>query len=114
MAEGRRGLKGTLSNILRSILQGNFLQRIHADKVFPQIIYIFLLAWLAIFLNIQIEKTMAKVEKNKEKLEETEIHHAQKTVEYVSLGRLSTVKELLEEKGSEVGIPDKPAARIDK
>ena len=107
MAEGRRGLKRILSNVLRSILQGNFLQRIHADKVFPQIIYIFLLAWLAIFLNIQIEKTMAKVE-------ETEIHHAQKTVEYVSLGRLSTVKELLEEKGSEVGIPDKPAARIDK
>lgn len=114
MAEGRRGVKVTLGNVLRSILQGNFLQRVHADKVFPQIAYFFLLVWFAIFLNIQIEKTMAKVERNKERLQETEIHHAQKTVEYVSLGRLSTVKGLLEEEGSDVGIPDKPASKIEK
>jgi hypothetical protein len=101
--------KGVLADIFRSILKGELLVRLHADKALPEILYLFVLVWLSIFLNIKIEKTMAEVETNKERLQETEIHHAQKTVEFVSLGRLSTVKGLLEEKGSDVGIPNKPA-----
>jgi hypothetical protein len=42
------------------------------------------------------------------------IYHAQKTVEVVSLDRISTVEDLLQKSGSDVELPVRPADRIIK
>jgi hypothetical protein len=54
------------------------------------------------------------VEAGKKELANVEIYHAQKVVELAGLNRMTTVRDLLEEKGSKVGLPEKPAARIQK
>ena len=57
---------------------------------------------------------MVQVERNKRELESLKIYHAQKTCEYVSLDRISTVEEMLKQKQSEVTTPQKPADIIIK
>ena len=63
---------------------------------------------------MMVQKTLVQVEKNKDVLSEMKIYHAQKTVQIARLGRLSTVERLLEENGSEVTLPQKPADAIRK
>ena len=65
-------------------------------------------------MRLQIEKTLTKVEENQKRLDDMEIYHAQKVVELVGLNRLTTVRNLLHEKGSQVDIPQQPAVTIKK
>ena len=51
-------------------------------------------------------------EKNKTKIENLKIFKAQKTCEIVSLDRISTVETMLEELGSDIKQPEKPADRL--
>lgn len=102
----------TILNSLNAILHGEFLLRIRIDKYFIHILYSFLLLWLSILLDIRVEKTMVEVEDNKKILNDIKIYHAHKTVEIVSLNRISTVQQMLEEKGSNVTLPEKPASII--
>ena len=97
MEKGRNTEKVTVKTVFKSILSGDIL---------------FLLGLINIFLNYKIEQTMVKVERNKVILEEYKIYHAQKTYEFVKLGRMSTVQKMLEEGGSEVTAPVKPAEII--
>jgi len=97
-----------------AILHGELLLRLRFDKYFPHIIYTFFLMWMMIWMSMKIENTMVKVEKNKTTLNDMKIYHAQKTVEVVSLDRISTVEDLLRKSGSDVDIPVKPADRIVK
>jgi hypothetical protein len=69
---------------------------------------------MMIWLSMKIENTMVKVEKNKTTLNDMKIYHAQKTVEVVSLDRITTVEDMLEKIGSDVELPVKPADRIMK
>ena len=94
---------------LISIGQGTFLIRLRVDKLFPYILYAFALAWLSIWLSYKAEKTMYRVEVNKERIENLKIDHANKTCEIVSLTRISTVEKMLKESGSSVEAPQKPA-----
>jgi len=41
-----------------------------------------------------------------------EIYHAQKTVELASLSKMSRIRAMLEESGSKLTMPEKPADRI--
>ena len=45
-------------------------------------------------------------------LEDVEIYHAQKTVELAGLSRMSKVQKMLEDSGSRLTMPDKPADKI--
>lgn len=101
-----------MRNSFTAALRGEFLLRLRFDRWFLHIIYFFILCTLNIWLTLEIEQTMLDEEKNKAKLEELKIYHAQKTCELVSLDRLSTVQELLEKSGSELAIPEKPADKI--
>ena len=101
-------------NGLVAILHGELLLRLRFDKYFPHIIYTFFLLWLMIWLSMKIENTMVKVEKNKATLTDMKIYHAQKTIEVVSLDRISTVEDLLQKSGSDIELPVKPADRIIK
>lgn len=101
-----------LKNACRAIFKGEFLLRINVSKYFIHIIYTFFLFWISIFLSLKIEKTMTRVEENRKVLEDMEIYHAQKTVELVKMGRISTIEQMLQDNGSEVAMPLKPAERI--
>ena len=96
-----------LKNCLMAILRGEFLMRF--DRFFVHIIWTFLLFWVMILSSMMVQKTLVCVEKNKETLTDLKIYHAQKTVELARLGRLTTVEGLLEQNGSDVTLPDKPA-----
>ena len=104
--------KLTISTVIRSILSGDILLLLRGDRLLPYILFLFVLGWINIFLNYMIEQTMVKVENNKVLLESYKIYHAQKTYEFVKMGRISTVEEMLEKAGSEVSSPEKPADTI--
>ncbi len=101
-----------VTNVLKSIISGDILLRMRVDRLFPYILYLFLLGWLSIWMSYKMEQTMTEAERIGKELETIKIYHAQKTCEYVGLDRISTVEAMLEEKGSEVKAPQKPADRL--
>lgn len=103
-----------LKNAFLATVKGELLLRLHIGRYFIHIIYTFFLFWVSIWLSLKIEKTLTRVEDNRKELADLEIYHAQKTVELVSLNRMSRVQEMLEQKGSAVTMPEKPADRIVK
>lgn len=90
------------------------MNTMNLGQYFIHIIWTFFLFFMSIWLSLQVEKTLTKVEAGKKELANVEIYHAQKVVELAGLNRMTTVRDLLEEKGSKVGLPEKPAARIQK
>ncbi len=104
----------SVKNILKSVISGDILLRMRVDRLFPYILYAFLLGWMSIWMSYKMELTMTQAEKNKKELEALKIYHAQKTCEYVGFDRISTIESMLEEKGSDVKAPQKPADIIKK
>jgi hypothetical protein len=104
--------KITFSTISNALFSGELLILLGVDKYLPHILVLFALGWVNIFMNYKIEQAMAEVEKNKVTLENYRIYHAQKTYQFVRMGRLSTVENMLEKAGSKVGTPEKPAETI--
>lgn len=102
-----------IKNAVKAIFLGELLLRMRLDRFFIHILYTFLMFWIAILTSMMVQNTLVKVEKNKAKIAELKIYHAQKTVKLVSLGRLETVEEQLSRRGSEISSPEKPAARIE-
>ena len=93
----------------KSIISGDILLRMRVDRLFPYILYAFVLGWFSIWMSYKTEQTMLKVQKNNETLKTLKIHNAQMTYELVELDRLSTVESMLEDMGSNVKAPGKPA-----
>ena len=106
--------KMSVVKVLKSIISGDILLVMGVHRLFPYILYAFILGWVSIWMSYKAEQTMTMVEANKKELETLKIHHAQKTCEYVGLDRISTIEEMLTEKGSEVRAPEKPADIIKK
>ena len=104
--------KITFSTISNALFSGELLILLGVDKYLPHILVLFALGWVNIFMNYKIEQAMAEVEKNKVTLENYRIYHAQKTYQFVKMGRISTVEDMLEQKGSELSAPVKPAETI--
>lgn len=103
---------GLIRNSVGAILQGEFLIRLKFDRYFLHIIYLFFLAVVSIWIKLEIDQTMVRLEESKKELEDYKIYYSQKTCELVELDRLSTVEDMLEEKGSALTLPQKPADRI--
>jgi len=104
--------KLTIGTIFGSIIRGDILLLLRVDRLLPYILVLFVMGWINIFLNYKIERTLVQVEANKVLLENYRIYHAQKTYQFVRMGRLSTVENMLEKAGSKVGTPEKPAETI--
>ena len=104
--------KGGFRNAALATIKGEFLLRLHVSRYFIHIIYTFFLFWVSIWLSLKIEKTLTRVEENRKVLEDVEIYHAQKTVELAGLSRMSKVQKMLEDSGSRLTMPDKPADKI--
>jgi hypothetical protein len=109
-----RSRKDAVIRVVKAIISGDILLLMRIDRFFPYILYAFILGWVSIWMSYRMEQTMIQVEKNKVELENLKIHHAQKTCEYVGLDRISTIEAMLEEKGSQVKAPVKPADIIRK
>lgn len=103
-----------LRNAGLAILQGELLLRLNVSKYFVHIIYTFFLIWVSIWLSLKIEKTLSVVEDNRRALSDIEIYHTQKMVELEGYSRLSNVREMLNDAGSGLEMPAKPADRIKK
>lgn len=101
-----------LRNAALATVKGEFLMRLQISRYFIHIIYTFFLFWMSIWLSLNIEKTLTKVEDNRKALEDVEIYHAQKTIELAGLSRMSRVQRMLEESGSKLTMPAKPADRL--
>ena len=110
MEEGKEKLAA--KTVMKSIWSGDILLLLRVDKLLPYILFLFVLGWVNIFLNYRIEQTMVQVEKNQKLLKEYKAYHAQKTYEYVTLSRISTVESMLEDAGSKITAPQKPAYRL--
>ena len=102
----------SVSTVLKSILSGDILLLLRVDRLLPYILVLFVLGWINIFLNYRIEQVMVQVENNQTILEDYKIYHAQKTYQFVKMGRISTVEDMLEKGGSELSAPIKPAETI--
>ena len=95
-----------LKNAALATLKGELLLRLHVSRYFIHIIYTFFLFW--------VEKTLTRVEDNRKVLADMEIYHAQKTVELAGLSRMSKIQAMLEESGSKLTMPEKPADRLNE
>ena len=110
----RKGVFKASIEILKYIGRGDFLIRMRVDKLFPYILYTVFIGIVSIWLSYKAEKTMYRVEVNKNKIESLKYAHANKTCEIIGLSRISTVEKMLEESGSELRIPEMPAYTIKK
>mgnify|MGYP003326307526 CR=1 FL=1 len=99
---------------LVSVGRGTFLIRMRVDKLFPYILVLFVIGCANIWLSYEVEQAALRVEKNKNEIETLKIYHSHLTGEIVELNRISTIEKMLENMGSEVRIPDKPADTIKK
>ena len=95
-------------NAALATIKGEFLLRLHVSRYFIHIIYTFFLFWVSIWLSLKIEKTLTRVEENRKVLEDVEIYHAHGSM----LSRMSKVQKMLEDSGSRLTMPDKPADKI--
>ena len=89
--------------------RGDLLTRLRVDRLLPYILYLFVLGCISIWMSYHAEQTMLKVQKNNEIIRTLKIYNAQKTYELVGLDRIATVEKMLEEAGSQVKAPEKPA-----
>ena len=102
-----------LAASVAAIFKGQLIFKLKIDKYFLQIAWTFLLFAMTILFSLGVDSALSKVEKNKKTLKELEILHTQKKYELITLNRRSTVSSLLEEKGSAVKEPEKPAITIE-
>lgn len=86
--------------------------RLGCDKLFAHIVYTFMLFWMLILMNIMVENTMGKVEKNRPVLRELKIYHTEKKVELARIGRITEADRMLKDRGSAVTFPEIPAGKI--
>ena len=101
-----------LLSSLKAILKGEFLLRLNVGRYFVHIVYTFFLMAMVIWISLAIDNTMLKVEKNKATINELTIINNQKTYELVKTSSRSSVRELLEQMGSEVTEAQKPATTV--
>ncbi|MBQ1618120.1 MAG: hypothetical protein II095_01140 [Bacteroidales bacterium] len=103
-----------LRNSFTAILQGELLMRLKLDKVFVHILYVFFLLGLLILMSLGVEHSLNKVEENKKVLQGLEVIYSDKTYEVAGLSRRSTVQKMLQEQGSQLQEPDRPATVMKK
>ena len=103
----------TLKNFGEAAIKGEVLLRMKFDKYFMHILWFFCLIIFMVWANYMIEDTLIEVQKNKVRIENLRIMAGQTTCELEKMKRISTVGKMLEEKGSSLGIPEKPAATVE-
>ena len=114
MMEGERKWKiqdlwRLIKDSARAIWQGRFLLRLNIGRYFIHIIYTFFLFGMMIWMSLEVDSTLAKVEKNQAEIKELEIQRSNLQFELRTLDRRAALEDLLEASGSKVTGPQKPA-----
>ena len=107
-------LGGILKRSLVSIVKGTFLLKLNVGKYFIHIVWTFFLFGMLIWFSLAVDTTLVRVEENSAVLKELEIKHSSMEFELRRLNRMSTIQEMLEEKGSKVQVPVEPAVILKK
>ena len=103
-----------LKESFKAILHGQFLLRLNIGRYFIHIVYTFFLFAMLIWFSLAVDTTLAKVEKNQQVLTELEIQHSSLEFELRSLNRRATLQKMLQDSGSKVSEPTKPAVTLKK
>lgn len=118
MAEGQKwklqDVGRLLKESIRAILHGQFLLRLNIGRYFIHIVYTFFLFGMLIWFSLAIDSTLVKVEKNQAAIKELEIEHSNLEFELRTLNRRAAMEDLLEQSGSKVSEPEKPATILKK
>ena len=118
MAEGQKWKIQDVGRLLKesiiAILHGQFLLRLNIGRYFIHIVYTFFLFGMLIWFSLAIDSTLVKVEKNQAAIKELEIEHSNLEFELRTLNRRAAMKDLLEQSGSKVSEPEKPATILKK
>ena len=107
-----KAIRKAVIETLKSIGRGDIILRMRADKLFPYILYAFIIGWISIWMNYNVEQTMIRIEKNRKVIENLKIYNTHLSSRLVSMDRVSTVEQMLEAAGSDVRTPEKPAEII--
>lgn len=108
-----KGLWTGIRNTFKALSKGELLLSLGVHKYYMHILYLFLLAWISIWLSLKVDKTLTLVEENKKDLRDLEIFHAEKEADLVRLHSAFTTEKRLKQLGSTVTLPEKPATQID-
>lgn len=103
-----------LKESFKAILQGRLLLRLNIGRYFIHIVYTFFLFAMLIWFSLGVDSTLAKVEKKQNVLNELQIEHSNLEFQLRSLNRRATLQEMLEESGSKVTAPTRPATVLKK
>jgi len=118
MAEGQKWKIQDVGRLLKesiiAILHGQFLLRLNIGRYFIHIVYTFFLFGMLIWFSLAIDSTLVKVEKNQAAIKELEIEHSNLEFELRTLNRRAAMEDLLEQSGSKVSEPEKPATILKK
>ena len=110
--EGKKSGWKILLEGVKAIFQGELLLRLKFDKYLAHIAVVAAACLAVLFSRCLVEDIQVRRERMKAEVEEVRWKHQQTTIELVSLGKMSTVEDLLEKNGVNVGKPEKPATII--
>lgn len=82
------------------------------DRFLPHVVYIAFLCALSIYINLKMDETMVRREQNRRTLEQTKVYCSQKICELAELRQVNNIEKLLEERGIDVSMPEKPARNV--
>jgi len=99
-------------NAMAAIFKGELLVRLHAGRYFFQILYVFVLMSVTIWVSLKTDGAMRKVEDNKQTIKDLEIVTTMKRYELERKNDRKAVKATLESMGSEVSEPVQPAYEL--
>lgn len=103
-----------LKECFKAILHGQLLLRLNIGRYFIHIVYTFFLFAMLIWFSLGVDSTLARVEDNQHSLKELQIEHSNLEFQLKSLNRRATLQDMLEESGSKVTAPARPATVLKK
>ena len=107
-----RDLWVLVRNSFKAILKGEFILRLNLGRYFIHIASCILLVAMTIWISLMIVSTMTRVQKNRRTLEQQQNEIAALTYKMAKATRRTEVEKKLEEMGSKLREPTKPAKQI--
>jgi len=115
--EVKTSTAGILKKIARVpvlLVRGELLLALGVERFIFHILYTFLVVGLTIWVSLEIDTTLLKVENNNRRIHSLQIELTEKRYDLAVLERRSNVAKNLKRKGSAVAEPEKAASLIQK
>ena len=99
-------------NILQAIIEGKLILRMHLNRHFIKILYCIFMCAITIWVSLLIDSSLAKVKRNNDILKNQQYEIAIKSFELSQIDCMSKIENTLQEMGSPVKKPEKPAVKL--